>query len=205
MVALMPRFSSTGLRVWPTSVSRREILHVASADLNHIGVLDHKLHAARVHDFRDHGQTMLVARCAENFQPLFAQSLMRVGARARFERAAPQDVRSRGANRAGDLVHSVGAFDGAWASDHRQMAAADFDFSHHDDRGLALRLDAGQLIRRQNRNDLGHAGNRLERGHHELGLVADHPDDRAIGAAAQMGFQPERLDPSRPRVRSVPR
>ena len=38
-VALIPRLSSTGLRVRPTSVSSTKVLHVPRADLDHVGIL----------------------------------------------------------------------------------------------------------------------------------------------------------------------
>ncbi len=51
-----------------------------------------------------------------------------------------------------------------------------------------------QLERRQHRDHLGHAGNRSQRFLAKLFLVADDPDDGAIGSAAQMGLQSEGLD-----------
>ena len=56
-------------------------------------------------------------------------------------------------------------------------------------------LAAGQLVRRQHRNDVLHAGNRPQRLGADLLLVADHADDRAIRAAAEMGLQAQRFDP----------
>ena len=38
-VADMPRFSSTGFFARPARLQQREILHVAGADLDHVGVL----------------------------------------------------------------------------------------------------------------------------------------------------------------------
>ena len=43
--------------------------------------------------------------------------------------------------------------------------------------------------------DLGHAGNGLQGGRLDLGLVSDDADDRAIGAAAEVSPQAERFDP----------
>ena len=58
-----------------------------------------------------------------------------------------------------DLVHPLGILDGTRTGDHAQVAAADFDAGHLDDGGLWLGLDAGQLVRGQDRHNLGHAGN----------------------------------------------
>ena len=60
---------------------------------------------------------------------------------------------------------------------------------------LWMSVAAGQLIGRQDGNNVVHAGNGPQRLGADFSLVADHADDRAIGAAAQMGPQSQRLDP----------
>ena len=90
-------------------------------------------------------------------------------------------------------VEPLEAFDGAGAGDHRQVAAADLHAGHVDDRRLGLGLVAGQLVGGQNRNDVGHAGDRPQRSGLQFRFVADHADDRAELAAAQMGLQAERF------------
>ena len=77
----------------------------------------------------------------------------------------------------------------------RQIAAADLHAAHVDDARLGVGFVAGQLIGWQHGNHVGHAGDRPQRSVLQLGFVADDADDRAIGAAAQMGLQAERFHP----------
>ena len=102
-----------------------EVLHVAGADLEHVGVAFDQRHLARVHHLGDDRHVVLVADVAQNLQALLAQSLETVRAGARLEGAAAQDVRPGFLDLPGDLVENLRAFDGARPGDHRQRAAAD--------------------------------------------------------------------------------
>ena len=102
-VALMPRFSSTGLCVWPTSLSKIEVLHVAGADLEHIAVALHQRHLTRIHHLGDDRHSVLVAHVAEDAQTLLAESLKAVRTGARLERAAAKDVGTGFLDSAGDF------------------------------------------------------------------------------------------------------
>ena len=52
-VALMPRFKSTGLRVLADLLQQVEVLHVAGADLEHVGLLLDQADLPRVHHLGD--------------------------------------------------------------------------------------------------------------------------------------------------------
>ena len=72
-----------------------EVLHVAGADLEDVGVLGDQLDVARVHDLGDDGQARGLARAsASSLQPLLPEPLERVRGGARLERAAAQDRRA---------------------------------------------------------------------------------------------------------------
>ena len=58
-----------------------------------------------------------------------------------------------------------------------------------------MKLAAGELERLQDRHDLLDARNRLERLDLQLGLVADHADDRARNPLAQVGRETQGRDP----------
>ena len=174
---------------------QHKVLHVAGADLDHVGIAFDELDAARVHHLGHDRHAVLVTHVAENLEPLFAHALVGVGAGARLEGSAPQDVGAGGADGAGDRVQPFGVFDGAGAGDHRQVTPADFHASHVDDARLGMCLGAGQLIGGQHADDVYHARDDLKLLGLELRLVADHADDRTIRAAAQMRLQAERLHP----------
>ena len=78
-VADMPRFSSTGLRARPRALEQREVLHVARADLDAVGVLVDELQRLVVDRLGDDRQIELLANAREDLQALLAQALERVG------------------------------------------------------------------------------------------------------------------------------
>ena len=92
-VALRPRFSSTGLALLADRVEQVEVLHVARADLQHVGVLRDQ------RDLLDAITSVTTARpvssrLGEQFKPLLRQSLERVRAGPRLERPAAQADRA---------------------------------------------------------------------------------------------------------------
>ena len=80
IVAEMPRLSSTGLRDVAELAQQREVLHVARADLEDVGVLLDQLDLAEVHDLGDQLQVVAVGGVAQQPQPFFAQALEAVRA-----------------------------------------------------------------------------------------------------------------------------
>src|SRR5208282_1645300 len=118
-----------------------------------------------------------------------------VGAGARLESAASQDVRARSPHPCGDLEEKRLALDRTWTGDHCQVAPSDLDPPGLKNRAVGVKLAARKLEWLEYRNDLLHARNRLERLDLQLGLVADHTDDRSRNTLAQMGRQPQGGDP----------
>ena len=103
----MPRLSSTGLLRLADFLEQVEVLHVAGADLEHVGVALDQRDLPRVHDLGDDRHVVLVADVAQDLQPLLAQALEAVRAGARLERAAAQDVGAGRLDVAGDLVEDL--------------------------------------------------------------------------------------------------
>ena len=101
------------------------VLHVAGADLQHVGVFADEVDVFDGDDFGDDGQARFVAGGGEQLQAFFLEALEAVRAGARLERAAAESGgagRLDGAGRADDLLF---AFDGAGAGDDAEVAAAD--------------------------------------------------------------------------------
>src|SRR6266850_161786 len=69
-----------------------EILHVARADLNHIGVTLDQIHRRLVEGFSYDLQSKLIPNVDEHFKSLLAQSGKRVRRCAWFERAATEKL-----------------------------------------------------------------------------------------------------------------
>ena len=99
IVALMPRLSSTGLSVLPTSVSSTKFCMLRAPSWIMSAYSADQLDVPRVDRLGHDRQAVAVADVAENLQPLFAQSLERVGAGPRLERPAAEDVGAGLANR----------------------------------------------------------------------------------------------------------
>ena len=72
-----------------------EVLHVAGADLEDVGVALDDLDLARVHDFGHDRHAEAVAGGLEDLEPVAAEPLEAVRAGAGLERAAAQDVGAR--------------------------------------------------------------------------------------------------------------
>ena len=72
-VADMPRFSSTGFLRASRALQQREVLHVARADLDGVGVALDEVDALGVDGLGDHGQAGLLARLGQDLQALLAR------------------------------------------------------------------------------------------------------------------------------------
>ena len=148
IVAEMPRFSSTGLRVATELAQQREVLHVARADLEDVAVL------------RDHRSIWLMsitsdtslrscwsAPVAQHLQPVFAQALEAVGRAARLEGAAAQDLRAGALHGRGRRVHLLVCLGRARAGHDDHLVAADAHIADRHDRVFGLERAARELVR----------------------------------------------------------
>ena len=75
-------------------LEQQVVLHVARADLEHVGVARDQRHVGRRHHLGDDRQAGLVARGGQDLQALLAQAPEVVGRGARLEGAAAQHVRA---------------------------------------------------------------------------------------------------------------
>ena len=71
----MPRFSRTGLRDRPGTFKQRKILHVARADLDHVGILFHQVERFVVDGLGDDSHAKLLANVGHDAQAFLAESL----------------------------------------------------------------------------------------------------------------------------------
>ena len=88
---------------------QREVLHVARADLQHVGVLGDEIDLPRVHHLGDDRQAGLGAHLGEDLERVGAQALERVRRRARLERAAAKHRRA-GVAHGGGRCASISRF-----------------------------------------------------------------------------------------------
>ena len=89
-----PRFSSTGLPALADRAEQGEILHVAGADLQRVGMFGDEVDIGGVHHLGDDRQVEFVADLAQDLQPLRAVAGKAVGAGARLVGAGPEALRA---------------------------------------------------------------------------------------------------------------
>src|SRR5207245_9637028 len=77
------------------ALEEREILHVARANLDDVGVFFDELERFVVDSFGDDAETMLGAHFRENLEAAFAESLKAVRGSTRFVSAAAKQPRAR--------------------------------------------------------------------------------------------------------------
>ena len=94
-VADSPRFRSTGLPGAADLGEQRVVLHVARADLDHVGHLEHRLEVAHVHQLGHDRQAGLRLGLGQQPQPRLAEALERVRRGARLVGAAAQHLGAR--------------------------------------------------------------------------------------------------------------
>ncbi len=175
---------------------QRVVLHVASADLDDVGHLEHRLEVARVHQLGDDRQPGLGLGLREQPQALLAEALEGVGRGAGLVGAAAQQ-------RAAGVLHDarrrhqlVARLHRAGPGDHREVLAADLPAVDLDDRALAdAQLTGGQLVGLQDRHRVVDPGCALE---FEASDVLDVPDRADHGhrlPARRMRTSAHRLDP----------
>ena len=131
---------------------KREVLHVASADLEHVGIVGYELDVGHGHDFGDHLQPVTVTGLAQQAQTLLLQALETVRAGAGLVGAASQEAasgRGDGFCASHDLPFG---FDRARTGDDGELVAADRSIAglHHG--AVALDLLAHELVGRADRH-----------------------------------------------------
>ena len=153
-------------------VEQHEVLHVARADLQDVGVARDEFDVAGFHDLGDHRQSGLLTGRRQVLQTFLAESAEGVGRGARFEGAAAQHLGAGGGHGAGGRDHVLFVLDRAGPGHHDHGAVADLDAVDVDDGVFLLEFAAGQLVGPGDRDDLVDAAHAAHLGA-DVG-VADH-------------------------------
>src|ERR1700681_1111536 len=77
------------------ALEQREILHVASADLDYVGILFDEVETFVVDGFGDDAESIVLADLREDFEAVFAETLKTVRGSARFVGAATEKFYAR--------------------------------------------------------------------------------------------------------------
>ena len=130
----------------------RVVLHVARADLQHVGDVEQDVEIPGVHHLGDDRQSRLRLGLGEQPQPLLAEALERVRRRARLVGAAAEHRGARVADGLRGLQHLLARLDRARPGDQREMRSAD-----RSARDLKYRLFVVLLCCNHRRLVLSHA------------------------------------------------
>ena len=120
-----PRLISTGQFGAADLGQQRVVLHVARADLDDVGHLEHRLEVARVHQLGHDRQPGQLLGLGQQPQALLTQALEGVRARARLVGAAAQHRRAGLGDDLGRGQGLVARLDRARPGDEREVLAAD--------------------------------------------------------------------------------
>ena len=194
-VALGPRFEQRRLALLTHGLKEAVILHVPSADLQHVGIAGDEFHVLGANHLGDDRQSGFIAGGGQDFQPVFLQPLEAVGAGARFERPAAQCRGSRGLHGPGGRQRLLFALHRARAGDDAELPIADREAAGADHGRLGLHLAAGDFVGGEDGHDFRHARHAFQRLAELIPLFADGRDDGPFGAVDRVGFQAELLDP----------
>ena len=107
------------------ALEQREILHVAGANLDDVGILLDQVERFVIHRFGDDEQAEALANFGHDLQPFFAQSLKRIRRGAGLVGAAAEELGSGASDALGDDECLFAALDAARAGDDGQAGASD--------------------------------------------------------------------------------
>ncbi len=191
-----PPLEQDGLASLAHFFQQGEILDVARADLEDVGIGLDEIHVGGIYDLRHDGKPRALADLLQELEALLFEALEAVGRGAGLEGAAPEDMGAGLLRHVGALHELLLRLDGAGPRHDDEPRPADLDLAHADDRVGFPEFAARQLVGLENGNDDLHprqVGDGLD-----LLAAAGIPhgaDDRLLRPAGQMGPVPDRLDP----------
>ena len=174
-------FEQDGLVGFPKLFQEREILHITSAHLEDVDILEQRK-VARIHDLRDDRYAEFTLHLGKNVKAILAHSLEGIGRRAGLEGSAAKDRRPRLLRRLGDNHALLFAFDRTRPRHDLEATAAECNAADFDDGIVGVKL-AIRLLER-----LGNPANRLNlvHGFEQVDIdgsrIADQADNRLLFA-----------------------
>src|SRR6266404_6023325 len=118
-------FQQDGFAGASGALEQREVLHVAGADLDDIGVLVDEVERLVIDGFSDDEQSEAVADFGHDLQTFFAQALKGIRGSARFVRSAAKELGSGTGDALGDFERLIASLDAARAGDDGEVGASD--------------------------------------------------------------------------------
>ena len=175
-------------------LQQAEILHIAGADLQKVGILGDGLDGIDLGDFGDDAQAGLFFRLGKIFEAFFLQPLEGIRRGAGLVGAAAQELGAALFRDLGGGKELLAALDGAGARHDHEFIAAHRHAVHVDNAGLWMELTAGQLVALRDRDAALDPRQCVDGAGAEARLVADDADNALLGAFHDFRGKPRALD-----------
>src|SRR6185295_1756491 len=173
------------------STQQRKILHVASADLHHVGVLFNKIGGFGIENFCDDADPESLAQVAEYLQAFFAQALKRIRRRSRLERAAAKQIHARRGDQLRDRHRLFIRLNRARTRDDHRFESSDFGITDVYNCVVVLEVTADEFVGLGYSDRFGHTREHLEMSRVDGALVSGYADRCAGRAGHRMRLEPE--------------
>ena len=181
-----------------SAFEEREILHVAGADLNDVGVFLDEVEGFVVDGFGDDTEAIFFANHGEDFEAGEAQPLEGVGRGARFVGAAAEEFDAGGLELFSNGEALLFGFDSAGTGDHGDMLAADEDVAGRsgdtDDGVFLLNVAGDELVGLGDGDALDDAGEGFKSAEIDSAGVAGDADGGAAGTGDGVSLETEGFD-----------
>jgi len=191
-------FQEHGLFGAASAFQQREILHVARANLDHVGPFFDEVERFVVNCFGDDAEAIVAPDLVEDFEAGKAESLKAIRRGAGLESATAKEAHTGGLELFGDGEALLFGFDGAGASGHGQMRTADENVTRRrgdaDDGGVGFDVERDKFVGLGDGNAFNDAGHGLEDTEIHSALVAGDADRGASGTGDGMRFKAEGFD-----------
>ena len=193
-----PAFEKDGKLGAASAFEEGEVLHVARADLDDVGVFFDEVERFVVDGFGNDAEAVLLADHGEDFQAGEAEPLEGVGGSAGLVGAAAKQAHTGGFKLLGDGEALLFGFDGAGTGDHGDVVAADENIAggsgDFDDGVFFLDVAGYEFVGLGDGDAFDDAGHGFEGAEIDGAGVAGNANGRAAGAWNGVSFEAERLD-----------
>ena len=187
-----------GLPGAASTLEKREVLHVARADLDDVGVFLDEIEGFVVDGLGDDAEAELLADLGEDFEAGETESLEGVGRSPGLVRASAEKARARGFQAFGDGEALRFGFDGAGAGDKSEVGTSGEDVSGRsgdaDDGVFFFDIAGDEFVGLGDGNAFDDTGHGFQNAKVDGAVVAGDADGGAPGAGDGVSFEAEGFD-----------
>ena len=177
---------------------KREVLHVAGADLDDVGVFLNEVQGFVVDGFGNDAESELLADFGENFEAGEAKPLEGVRRSARLVGAAAEEAHTGGFQAFGNGEALLLGLDGTRAGDQSDVRASGEDVARGsrdaDDGVFFLDVARDKFVRLGDGNTFDNTGHGFENAKVDGAVVASDADGGASGTRDGVSFEAEGFD-----------